>query len=162
MLQYGLKLQDIAYLPSKVRTGKYMPSAQMPAALNDYVLAANQKDLQLWQHANHLLDERRAKLEQQSGPSAVADALASFQDLQAEVASRCSDFKRWYADHDLPAGQYTYVNDEGWGWRCVRHVAQLYMEGYAGTGAGVRGAAVADAASGSAAGSSDQAVTLIT
>jgi hypothetical protein len=162
MLQYGLKLQDIAYLPSKVRTGKYKPSAQMPAALNDYVLAANQQDLELWQHANQLMDERRAKLDKQCGPGVVADALAAFRALQAEVALRCSDFKRWYADHDLPAEQYTYVNDEGWGWRCVRHVAQLYIEGYAGAGVGVRGAAAADAAVGSSGGNSDQAVSLIT
>lgn len=166
MLQYGLKLQDIAYLPSKVRTGKYRPSEQMPAALNDYVLATNSKDLQLWQHANQLMYACRVRLEQQCGTGVIADALAAFQALQAEVALRCSDFKRWYADHVLPAGQYTYVNDEGWGWRCVRHVAQLYMKGYAGAGAGVRGAGAADTpaatALGSAGGISEQAVTLIT
>lgn len=161
MLLYGLKLQDIAYLPSKVRTGKYKPSEQMPAALNEYVLSANSKDLQLWQHANKLLDARRAKLEQQCGTGVIADAIAAFKALQAEVAVHCSDFKAWYADHDLPARQYTYVNDEGWGWRCVRHVAQLHMEGYAGTGVGVGGA---DTALGSVVGSSksEQAVTLIT
>lgn len=128
MLEFGLRLQDIAYLPSKVRTGKYKPAESMPEELNSYVLTANDKDLLLWQHANTLLDERRAKLEAQCGAGVVTAALASFQALQAAVAQQCADFKAWYAAHDLPP-QYTYVNDEGWGWRCVRHVAQMYMEG---------------------------------
>jgi hypothetical protein len=129
MLHYGLRLQDIAYLPSKVRTGKYKPSDQMPPELNDYILTANQQDLLLWQHANSLLDARRQQLEQRCGAGAVEAALGSFQQLQAAVAAQCSDFEAWYAANGLPATQYTYVNDEGWGWRCVRHVAQLYMEG---------------------------------
>lgn len=55
MLQYGLRLQDIVYLPSKVRTGKYKPSDLMPPELNDYILSVNQQDLLLWQHTNSLL-----------------------------------------------------------------------------------------------------------
>lgn len=129
MLECGLRLQDIAYLPSKVRTGKYKPSDQMPPELNEYVLKMNQQDLLVWQHANKLLDARRQRLEQQCGASIVTDALASFQALQAEVSKQCADFKRWYAANGFPAEQYTYVNDEGWGWRCVRYVAQMYMEG---------------------------------
>jgi hypothetical protein len=128
MLTYGLRLQDIAYLPSKVRTGKYKPSDQMPPDLNSFVLSVNQQDLLLWQHANKLLDDRRQQLEQQCGAGAVAAALASFQALQAKVSRQCADFRAWYAANKVPA-QYTYVNDEGWGWRCVGHVAQMHMEG---------------------------------
>lgn len=127
MLTYRLKLQDIAYLPSKVRTGKYKPADQMPADLNSYILSVNQQDLLLWQHANKLLDECRRQLEQQCGAGVVAATLASFQALQAEVFRQCADFKAWYAANKVPA-QYTYVNDEGWGWRCVRHVARIHME----------------------------------
>lgn len=128
MLRYGLRLQDIVYLPSKVRTGKYKPSDQMPPELNTYILSVNQQDLLLWQHANSLLDAHRQQLEQRCRAGAVEVALRSFQALQAAVAAQCRDFEGWYAANRLPA-QYTYVNDEGWGWRCVRHVAQLYMEG---------------------------------
>lgn len=131
MLDYGLKLYDIAYLPSKVRTGKYKPSQDMPPELNEYVLSTNHMDLQLWQEANRLLDQRRARVEQQCGAHLLQHALESFAALQAEVARHCTDFEAWYASNNLPS-QYTFVNDEGWGWRCVHHVAVRHVEGLVG------------------------------
>lgn len=127
MLQYGLRLSDIAYLPSKNRTGRYKPASTMPPELNAYVLAHNTHDLAVWQHANKLLDCRVERLRELCGGNAVQSAMAAFRQMQAEVARECTNFKAWYAKHNLPA-QFTYVNDEGWGWRCVRHVAQLFME----------------------------------
>lgn len=131
MLEYGLRFQDIVYLPSKVRTGKYKAAETMPSELNSYVMKANNQDVLLWQHANTLLDQRKQDLQQRCGEDIVATAMATFIALQGEVARQCSNFTAWYAENKLPA-QYTYVNDEGWGWRCVRHVARLYMEGNTG------------------------------
>jgi hypothetical protein len=136
MLLHGLKLQDVAYLPSKNRTGKYRSATAMPRELNDYVLAANQRDLELWQQANVRLDAHVAALQQRCGTEVVRASLATFRHMQAEVARQCSNFAAWYTVHRLPAAQHTYVNDEGWGWRCVRHVAQLFMEGATGSHGG--------------------------
>lgn len=134
MLEYGLTYEDIAYLPSKVRTGKYKTAKDMPADLNDYILSANQDDYALWQLANKRLDQKKAQLQDECGADIVAAALHTFGELLEEVAAGCSDYIEWYKSHGY-SEPYTYsgnpgLGDEsGLGFRCVRHVARRFMAG---------------------------------
>lgn len=134
MLEYGLTYEDIAYLPSKIRTGKYKTTKDMPKDLNDYILSANQKDFELWQLANKRLDQKKTQLQEECGADIVAAALQKFDQLLHEVAAECSDYVEWYKSHGYSA-PYTYsgtpgLGDEsGLGFRCVRHVARRFMAG---------------------------------
>lgn len=134
MLEYGLTYEDIAYLPSKVRTGKYKTAKDMPQHLNDYIMSVNQQDMQLWQLANKRLDQKKAELLDSCGADIVASALYSFEQLLDEIRKECTEYQEWYDSHGY-SGPYTYsgspgIGDEsGLGFRCVRHVARRFMAG---------------------------------
>ncbi|WIA19512.1 hypothetical protein OEZ85_004123 [Tetradesmus obliquus] len=114
MLQYGLTYEDIAYLPSKVRTGKYKTAKDMPQHLNDYILSVNQHDMQLWTLANTRLDEKKAELIDACGADIVSAALDAFEQLLDEIRAECSDYQRWYEEHGFD-GPYTYSGSPGIG-----------------------------------------------
>lgn len=145
MLQYGLTYEDIAYLPSKVRTGKYKTAKDMPQHLNDYILSVNQHDMQLWTLANTRLDEKKAELIDACGADIVSAALEAFEQLLDEIRAECSDYQRWYEEHGFD-GPYTYsgspgIGDEsGLGFRCVRHVTRRFIAGARSVGGSTAGA----------------------
>lgn len=136
MLEYGLTFEDIAYLPSKIRTGRYKSASDMPQELNDYILSVNQQDLALWELANKRLDARRAQLLDACGADIVAASLRAFESLLARVTDECSDYIEWYHTHGFPE-PFTYsgspgLGDEsGLGFRCVRHVTRRFIAGAA-------------------------------
>jgi hypothetical protein len=145
MLQYGLTFEDIAYLPSKVRTGKYKTAKDMPQHLNDYILSVNQHDMQLWQLANRRLDEKKAELVDACGADIVSAALEAFEQQLDDIRAECSDYQGWYEAHGFD-GPFTYsgspgIGDEsGLGFRCVRHVTRRFMGGARGAAGGAAGA----------------------
>jgi hypothetical protein len=137
MLLHGLRFEDIAYLSSKNRTGKYAGPAQMPAELNAFVAQRSDRDLLLWQVANARLDERRRELQQQcDGHDVVGTTLAQFERLLSRVRQECADAQAWHAAHGLSGHPLVYRGDTGLGYRCVRHVARRFHEEWSGGGGG--------------------------
>lgn len=135
MLTYGLTFSDIAYVPLKQRHGKYKTAQEMPKELNDYILAHNQLDLQLWRLANQRLTTVRQNLEQRCGASTVSDALATFKQLKALLVKECvQHLDRWYKNNAhlnwFNGSEFRSANvasRSGEGYRCVRQVVQTFV-----------------------------------
>jgi hypothetical protein len=94
--------RDIAFVPSKVRTGLYKTAADMPAELNAYIMEHNHLDLQLWELANKKLDDHISRIEAECGEGHFAQALAKYKEAQALVEAECSNYREWYSEHGFP------------------------------------------------------------
>lgn len=115
MMLYGLSHEDIAYLRSKDKTGLYKSAKEMPEDLNSYIETHNPKDIELWNLANARLNDTIQQLQ----PECFQQQLRTFAAIQAAVKRECADFRQWYADHGLSNTTYSYVSDNGWGFRCA-------------------------------------------
>jgi hypothetical protein len=127
-IEYNLGLADIAHLSAKVRTGKYPDASKLPTEINDLVRSKTGTDLELWQHANRLLDRRIATISQQCGGTAYFEAMvARFREVQALVAEECDPYKEWYKQHGFTT-MLSYWSDNGEGPRCRDHVVRQIMQ----------------------------------
>lgn len=116
MLLYGLSFEDIAYLPSKNKTGSYKTAADMPQDMNSYIEQNHQLDILLWQLANKRLDAAISSLQSKCGVGHFQQHLKAFKALQRFIRETCSDYKGWHEKHGIP-GPYAYVADNGVGYR---------------------------------------------
>lgn len=123
---YNLDFADIVSVSSKVRDGKYPKASDMPDELNDLVRSKTKKDMELWQHANALLDKHIAEIKRHcGGDSAIyfETMLGAFRTIKAIVAEECGTYNEWYELHGFKT-LLAYWNDNGQGPRCKDHVVR--------------------------------------
>lgn len=125
---YGLNFEDIAHLPSKVRTGTYADAKDISNdEMHNLVSAKSRTDLALWQHVNALLDEKIAMIEQHCGG---ADAgyfgkmLEIFNKIQAAVGEECENYEEWYEEHGFGSEPLAYWRDNGLCPKCRDYVVR--------------------------------------
>lgn len=113
MMLHGLQYDDVAYLRAKDKKGAYKSASDMPNDMNDYIEQHNQLDGELWRLANARLDDAIQQLQ----PDCFKHHLAVFAKVQAAVKDGCSNYQQFYADHGLSNQTYSYVSDNGIGYR---------------------------------------------
>lgn len=117
MMLYGLTYEDIAYLRAKNKKGLYKTAADSPKHMNDYIESHNKIDIELWNLANARLDSTIEKLKREDAGACFERHLAVFAAVQAAVKAGCRDYQRFHAEHGLSNQTYSYVSDNGIGFR---------------------------------------------
>ena len=133
---YNLDFADVVSIPSKVREGKYQKADDMPDEINEIVRSKTGKDLELWQHANALLDKRVAEIKTHCGDGGATyfeTVLTTFRTIKAIVAEECRTYREWYEVHGFKT-LFAYWNDNGQGPRCRDHVVRRVVQEYGGRG----------------------------
>lgn len=130
-ITYNLGFADIVSVSAKVREGTYPKASEMPAEINDLVRSKTEQDLELWQLANILLDDRILKIKSHctagsgGGGGGVATyfetMLAAFRKIQVIVEEKCRDYKEWYETYNQTS-LVSYWRDNGIAPRCRDHV----------------------------------------
>jgi hypothetical protein len=125
---FNLDFDDIVHLSSKVRTGKYPDASQVPAEINELVRRQGRRDLEMWEHANKLLDGHITTISQHCGGDGYfKEMLELFQKLQEAVATECGDnYEEWYNKHGFNT-TLAYFKDNGLGPRCRDHVVKTVL-----------------------------------
>jgi hypothetical protein len=125
---YNLEFRDIAHASAKVRTGKYVGANEQSEEINNLIRSKTRKDLELWNHANTILDLQIAEIGSKCGGQAYFKRMVKFfERIQDAVNEQCDEYEMWYEKFGFNT-TLSYWQDNGISPRCRDHVVKTMMK----------------------------------